>query len=307
MGAFRKLGIRAAFVDLRWDCTMGIVNVRSVALLIALLARSVPLAAADAAPPKELTLDCGSGVSLVLILINPGTFEMGSPPEEEGRRENETKHTVTLSKACYMGKYLVTQEQYKAVTGKNVSYFDGAKNPVEEVSWHDAADFCKKLNELAKGKLPDGMSIQLPTEAQWEYACRAGTKTRFYSGNRDGDLDDVGWYSENSEVKTHPVGEKKPNAFGLYDMHGHLWQWCLDAYSPNYETLPAVDPFNNHPLPALMGARVLRGGSYRISYPRDCRSAIRYGYKPEDCGNVIGFRIAAAAPLEPTKAPGKHF
>ncbi|HLX64801.1 MAG TPA: formylglycine-generating enzyme family protein [Planctomycetota bacterium] len=260
----------------------------------------LPCRAATEELPASLSIDCGDGLTLELLLIKPGTFQMGSPENENGHLNNEALHTVTLTKPFYMGKHHVTQEQYKSLMGTNPSYTDGEKDPVNEVTWFDAVEFCTLLNDKAKGKLPAGMKIQLPTEAQWEYACRAGTQTRFYSGDADKDLDAIGWYSENSDLKTHPVGEKKANAFGLYDMHGNVWQWCQDAYVPHYEKLPAVDPFNAKGI-----ARLLHGGSFLIKFPRGCRAAIRYGYTPADKGNVIGFRVAAASDVQKEEIAGK--
>ena len=127
-------------------------------------------------------------------------------------------HPVTLTQPFYMGKYVVTQEQYQAVTGATPSTFKGNDNPVEQVSWDDAEAFCKKLSEQTK------QAVRLPTEAEWEFACRAGTKTTYYSGDTDKDLDRVAWNDANSKNTTHPVGQKEANTFGLYDMHGNVWQ-----------------------------------------------------------------------------------
>ena len=242
----------------------------------------------DNAPPT-LSLDLGGGVTMEMELIKPGTFEMGSPEGEKERGKNEKQHTVTISKAFYMGKYPVTQEQYEAVTGKTPSQFKGAKNPVEQVSWDDAQEFCKALHNKAQAKLPQGMEVQLPTEAQWEYACRAGTKTRFYTGDEEEDLARAGWYTKNSDGKTHPVSQKTPNAFGLYDMHGNVWQWCQDLYRSDYEKLSATDPMNK----TDGKARVLRGGSWNF-LPYDCRSAVRSYFTPVNRGIFIGFRIVVS-------------
>jgi formylglycine-generating enzyme required for sulfatase activity len=193
-----------------------------------------------------------------------------------------------------MGKFTVTQVQYDAVMRGNPSSFSGPDNPVESVSWIQATDFCAKLNEKLKAILPDGMKLQLPTEAQWEYACRAGTKTRFYTGDDKGDLARAGWYSTNSDSKTHPVGQKTPNAFGLYDMHGNVFQWCQDAYRNGYEYLTSKDPFN-----AQGANRVLRGGSW-IYDPRYCRSASRSDYSPDIHGNNTGFRVVLSVPSSRT-------
>ena len=185
---------------------------------------------------KSLTLDLGGGVKLTLLLIPAGEFVMGSPGRERDRLEKERMHDVTISEAFYMGKFAVTQEQYEKVMGSSPSYFKGAKNPVENVSWEDAKEFCRKLSAKT------GHPVRLPTETQWEYACRAGTNTRFCSGDNDQDLDEVAWYGdEKCGRTTHPVGQKKPNAWGLYDMHGNVWEWCEDWYG-SYPDGPAIDP-----------------------------------------------------------------
>jgi len=208
-------------------------------------------------------------------------WEFKNLPDDE-----KPAHLVTLTQPFYMGKYTVTQEQYTAMMGNNPSFNKGAQLPVEQVSWDDATAFCNKLT----GKLQDkALEVRLPTEAQWEYACRAGTRTRFYSGDLDNDMDSVGWYNYNSGRTTHPVGLKKPNAFGLYDMHGNVWQWCEDVWSEHYEALQAMDPVNEQ------GAnRVLRGGCWSDN-PRDCRSANREGEIPEVRYASNGFRVVVAA------------
>lgn len=162
-----------------------------------------------AARPKEAALDLGGGVKMEFVLIPAGKFVMGSPETEKDRGTNEAQHEVTITMPFYIGKFVVTQEQYEAVMGKNPSHFKGAKDPVESLKWSDAQAFCKKASKKI------GKNIRLPSEAEWEYACRAGTTTRFYSGDADADLDAVGWYYSNSGQTSHPVGEKKPNPWGL--------------------------------------------------------------------------------------------
>jgi formylglycine-generating enzyme required for sulfatase activity len=190
-------------------------------------------------------------------------------------------HLVTLTQPFYMGKYTVTQAQYAAVMGTNPSHFKGANLPVEMISWDDATAFCSKLNEKLNDKT---LAVRLPTEAQWEYACRAGTRTRFYSGDADSDL---GWSYSNCGDTTHPVGQKKPNAFGLYDMHGNVWQWCQDCYNENYAAASIIDPLNDE------GAeRVLRGGSWGDTA---CRSARRCHSSPVNRGGIAGFRVVVSS------------
>jgi len=201
-------------------------------------------------------------------------------------------HPVLISRAFYMGKFAVTQEQYEAVTGTNPSLFKGPQNPVEKVSWDEATAFCKKLNEQFGAQ---AVEARLPTEAEWEFACRAGTKTRFYSGDADSDLDSVAWYRANSKNTPHPVGGKKANAFGLYDMHGSVWQWCRDAYREDYEKLNATDPSSD----AQGADRVLRGGSWNHT-PEHCRSAFRNDDSPGVRYIIFGFRVVVSVPSSRT-------
>ncbi|MEY4565224.1 MAG: Serine/threonine-protein kinase PrkC, partial [Planctomycetota bacterium] len=175
--------------------------------------------------PEKLT----NSIGMKFRLIKPGTFRMGSPESESGRRGHEHHHQVTLTRPYYLGVYPVTQEEYERVMGSNPSYFKGKRHPVENVSWEDAMAFLSKLNTLASEKSLGG-SYRLPTEAEWEYACRAGTTTAYSFGDSESELEKYGWYDENSGYTTHPVGEKLPNGWGLYDMHGNVWEWCADWY-----------------------------------------------------------------------------
>ncbi|MCG3173235.1 MAG: Hercynine oxygenase [Myxococcota bacterium] len=227
--------------------------------------------------PKGDSLDLGGGVTLDLILIRPGTFVMGS--EERGPNEKPV-HKVTISRPFYMGKFEVTQRQWEAVMGNNPSKFKGADNPVDSVSWNDATEFCAKLAQKT------GKRVVLPTEAQWEYACRAETTTDFYTGDGNQALADAGWYEANSGGKTQPVGKKKPNAWGLHDMHGNVWEWCADRYG-TYGADESTDPKG----PASGNSRVLRGGSWNND-AQFCRSAYRNGYAPDLRNYGFGFRVS---------------
>jgi formylglycine-generating enzyme required for sulfatase activity len=203
-----------------------------------------------------------------------------------GDRENEQPaHEVRLTKAFYMGKFDVTQEQYRQITGASPSSFIGKDNPVEDVSWADAQDFCKKLSEIS------GETVRLPSEAEWECACRAGSATKYCSGDSKEDLERVGWSDTPLTNSTHPVGQKEANRFGLYDVHGNVWQWCQDRYG-DYSANPGVDPVG----PTQGTDRVVRGGTWHYK-PRDCRSAIREGYDPDYHYSGIGFRVVVSVPI----------
>ena len=226
------------------------------------------------------SVDLG-GVKLEMVWIPPGTFTMGSPSIEQYRDDDERQHQVTLTKGFWLGKTEVTQEQWETVMGSNPSNFKGGRNPVEQVSWNDAQDFCKKA----------GNGLRLPTEAEWEYACRAGSAAAYCFGDSVSGLGDYVWYNYNSGSKTHPVGGKKPNAWGLYDMHGNVWEWCEDWYDEDYyASSPREDPCNSTAGPY----RVVRGGSWNlISWI--CRSAFRYRYFPAYWYYFYGFRVCCPA------------
>ena len=245
---------------------------------------------------KGMTIPLAEGVDLDMIWIEPGTFIMGSPSDELGRYDDEVQHEVTLTQGYWLGKYEVTQAQYEAIMGENPSRFKGAYQPVEQVSWNKATNFCAKLTAIEKeaGRLPEGYEYTLPTEAQWEYACRAGTTTALNSGKNLSDevqcpeMDEVGWYGGNSNERTHPVGQKQPNAWRLYDMHGNVMEWCLDWYG-DYPTSAVIDPTG----PDTGENRVLRGGSW-LSYAYGCRSAFRGSLIPNYIYYYLGFRVALA-------------
>ncbi len=225
------------------------------------------------------------GGQLQLAWIPPGSFLMGSPSSESGRSSDEgPQHRVTISHGFYMGKYEVTQAQWKAIMGNNPSRFKGDNLPVEEVSWNDVQKFIQKLNRQT------GLHFRLPTEAEWEYACRGGTDTAFCYGDSESQLGDYAWYGSNSNSKTHPVGQKQPNAWGLYDMHGNVWEWCSDWYdSDYYKNSPSTDPTG----PATGDLRVFRGGSWYNS-AQYCRSALRDWNDPSSRFHNLGFRLILA-------------
>jgi formylglycine-generating enzyme len=225
-----------------------------------------------------------NSLGMKLIYIPPGEFMMGSPESDAKHEENECpQHRVKINKGFYMGMYEVTQSQYKTVMGTNPSHFRGSNFPVTEVSWDDAMAFCKKLSEK------EGKSYRLPTEAEWEYACRAGTSTRFSFGDNESDLDKYAWRYDkpNANGRTHSVGQKRPNGYGLYDMHGNVWEWCQDWYGENYY---AQSP-GNDPAGASSGeSRVLRGGFWSGD-PSFCRSAYRFRNSPVGRDYYVGFRV----------------
>jgi formylglycine-generating enzyme required for sulfatase activity len=237
---------------------------------------------------KTLTLNLAKGAEMKLVLIPAGTFTMGSPLNEARRDDDEgPQKQVTLTKPFYMGIYEVTQAQYNAVMGSNPSQFkDDWSHPVENVSWNDAVAFCKKLSEKT------GRTVRLPTEAEWEYACRAGSRTRYSFGDDAEQLPRYAWFRKNSGSKTQPVGQKQSNAWGLFDMHGNVWEWCSD-WSGSYANAVATDPTG----PKGGKSRVLRGGCW-YSHSQYCRSADRGGGSPGLRGGNYGFRVAVSAGVD---------
>ena len=254
----------------------------------------------DESESKDVTIPLSEDVNLDMIWIKPGTFTMGSPEDEMGRYDDETQHEVTLTQGYWLGKYEVTQAQYEAVMGTNPSGIKGDDLPVQKVSWNDAMEFCATLTKIEKaaGRLPFGYEYTLPTEAQWEYACRAGTTTALNSGKnlsseeKCPEMDEVGWYVGNSDETTHPVGQKKPNAWGLYDMHGNVYEWCLDWYGEDEPASSVTDPTG----PETGSTRLIRGGTWN-EVATFCRSAFRNYTTPTASDSYIGFRVA----LAPTK------
>jgi len=230
--------------------------------------------------PKTIT----NTIGMEFVLIPAGTFTMGSPDSDQDANDNEKPaHQVTISQPFYLGKYEVTEAQWKAVMDENPSKFKGANHPVERVSWNDTQQFIQKLNEREGSRF-----YRLPTEAEWEYACRADTATIYSFGDDPAQLDDYAWYNANSGGKTHPVGKKKPNPWGLYDMHGNVWEWVQDLYVDDYyQYSPTSDPQG----PTRGESRVLRGGSW-IGHGQYARSAYRDRNVPGGRDVINGFRLA---------------
>jgi formylglycine-generating enzyme required for sulfatase activity len=296
--------------------------------------------------PQTIT----NSIGMKFVRIPKGSFMMGSPPTEEGSFDEERQHEVTLTKGYYLGVFEVTQAQYERVMGINPSEFQGERiaeripakkhpitgrtiqeeqivpvdssdYPVEQVQWKNAVEFCKKLSELPVEKKA-GRVYRLPTEAEWEYACRAGSKTAYSFGDSSKLLSDYAWFGENSGIKrldsqilwnrlrsnrheyhetimssggsTHPVGGKKPNAWGLYDMHGNVWEWCSDWYG-DYPKDAEIDPVG----PVQGDLRVCRGGNWYY-VAELCRSSARYAFNPSDIlHSYYGFRVAMSESKRP--------
>jgi formylglycine-generating enzyme required for sulfatase activity len=264
-----------------------------------------------------------NSIGMKFRLIPAGKFIMGSPKTEEDLDHDEEQHEVTITKAFWMGVNQVTQMQYKKVMGNNPSFNQGNKvqgdssnHPVEMVSWNEALEFCKRLSKRPKEKKA-GRLYRLSTEAEWEYACRAGTKTTYSFGESSQSLGDYAWFGNNSGRKeldsdalwakmknnpqeyadtissvscaTHPVGEKKPNSWGLYDMHGNVWEWCSDWYG-EYPKSAVSDPSG----PNEGSSRVYRGGCWILG-GEFCRSALRNWSTPSIRHNNLGFRVALSS------------
>ena len=276
----------------KWIWIVAVVAVLGILALIAGVSAEKTLVVKSYQQGMDRVVEL-NGVKMELKHIQAGTFTMGSPSSEEDSYGNESQHRVTLTKDYWIGETEVTQEQYKAVMGRNPSSFSkGGKYPVEWVSWTDAMAFCERLTkaERENGNLPDGYEYTLPTEAQWEYASRVGHKaSRYHVYSGSDEINDVAWYDDNSNSSTHPVGQKRPNELGLYDMSGNVWEWCRDWYG-DYPSGSVTDPVG----PSSGSYRVLRGGSWYDS-ARYCRSASRYDLDPASHNYDCGFRVALAS------------
>ncbi len=241
----------------------------------------------DTSPDEQDQTQAGdpivNSIGMRFVPIPSGTFTMGETPDDI-----ETPHQVTLTKGFELGVYEVTQAQYEQVMKNNPSNFKGAENPVENMRWDDAVEFCRKLSALPAEKA-EGNVYRLPTEAEWEYACRAGTTTQFSFGDDESKLGDYAWYRENSAEKTHPVGSKLSNAWGLYDMHGNVWEWCQDVWHDDYPEGSVKDPRRG----TSGSRRVIRGGCWYLP-ALSCRSPDRdAGHNARS--NVWGFRVVRSS------------
>jgi formylglycine-generating enzyme required for sulfatase activity len=253
---------------------------------------------------KTITEDLGNGVILEMVEIPGGKFTMGSPASEAGREDDESpQHQVNIS-PFLMGKFTVTQAQWEAVASlpkvktdlkPNPSNFKGKNRPVETVSWDDAVEFCARVSQRSD------RTYRLPSEAEWEYAARAETTTPFHFGatittdlaNYNGNFIYGSAPKGNERKATTDVGTFPPNAFGLYDMHGNVWEWCADVWHDNYNGAPTDGTAWS--VGGDRSYRIIRGGSW-LNYPAHCRSALRSEFKPDEIYNALGFRVVFSSP-----------
>ena len=247
-----------------------------IAMVLGLVG-ALTVMAQEVKPGKVDVVDLGKDVKLEMILIPAGKFVMGSPASEKGHRINETQHEVTITKPFYMGKYEVTQEQWFEIMGENPSREKGRMLPVTNVSWNDCQDFIKKLNDKTSG------GYRLPTEAEWEYACRGETTTAYFFGNEITPKDAN--FGGSNLGKAVPVASKKANAYGLHDMHGNIWEWCGNWYGA-YPEGKATDPIGVE----VGDKRVVRGGSF-YDAESDARSSNRYAVGSSTRNGYIGLRL----------------
>jgi formylglycine-generating enzyme required for sulfatase activity len=251
--------------------------VQAVTALVGPPQKSTPVSIPDQERPQPEIRD---RLGMEFVRIPAGTFQMGS---NDGSDDERPVHQVTISQPFDLGKYPVTQAQWEAVMGDNPSAFTGdPTRPVEKVSWEDVQRFIEQLNARDHTA---GVTYRLPTEAEWEYAARAGTTTAYSFGDDPAQLDAYAWYDDNSGDTTHPVGQKQPNPWGLYDMHGNVWEWVQDWYG-TYPAEAVTDPQG----PDTGSDRVFRGGGWTYG-AGDCRSAYRGNAVPGDRGFILGFRL----------------
>ena len=229
---------------------------------------------------NTITIPVKNGISIEMVKVEAGSFNMGATPEMENPWEDEKPvHRVTLTNDYYIGKYEVTQALWQAVMGSNPSNFKGDDLPVEKVSWNDCQDFISKLNAMT------GKRFRLPSEAEWEYAARGGKKSRGYQYSGSNTLGDVAWYEDNSGSKTHAVGTKQPNELGIYDMAGNVWEWCQDWYG-SYSSSPQTNPIG-----AVSGSRRVRRGGCWCSSASYCCSSYHGSYAPDNRYIGLGLRL----------------
>lgn len=242
-------------------------------------------AAASAQPPGQSFRDCDDCPEMVVV--HAGSFKMGADKNFEEASDDETPlHSVSITRPFALGKHEVTQGEWVAVMGDNPSKFKGRSRPVEQVSWNDAQEFIKKLNAKT------GKQYRLPSEAEWEYAARAGSQSVYSFGDDKGQLGGYAWFNGNSGDETHPVGQLKPNRFGLYDMHGNVWEWVQDCYNNSYRGAPGD---GSAWTAGDCGRRVRRGGSW-YGDPSGLRAANRLNYDAGDRDDYGGFRVARTLP-----------
>lgn len=259
-------------------------------LLFSLFFGQGPIQSSVVASPvydgDTLIIDLGGGVAMEMVKIPAGTFQMGGTSIAGFAHERPLK-TVTIDKDYYIGKYEVTQEQWRAIMGTNPSHFKGRNRPVEQVSWNDCKAFCRAARKKT------GCPLRLPSEAEWEYACRAGTSCAYCFGDDLAGLRQYAWYSDDAENHSHEVGGKLPNAFGLYDMHGNVYEWCEDIWKVDDDDISSSD------VPSWARQEknvyhVLRGGGWN-SNAFDCQATVRESGIPDGRGCADGFRCAVEA------------
>ncbi len=226
-----------------------------------------------------------NSLGMSFVPIPAGSFLMGTPESSPSFHDGERQHQATLTRPFHLAAFTVTQQEFEQVMGTNPSTTKSPWYPVENVSWDDAVEFCARLSELPDEKQA-ARRYRLPTEAEWEFACRAGTTTDFSCGDDPLALREFAWFHDNANQQTHPVGQKRPNPWSLYDMHGNVFQWCQDV-CVDYPAEPVIDPVGDGPT----DARVARGGSWICPSPQLVRSAFRHAFERDARTNYIGFRI----------------
>lgn len=224
-----------------------------------------------------------SSTGMEFILIPAGEFDMGSDSEDKVSSDSKSlAHRVTIRNPFYMGRSPVTQKQWKRIMGNNPSHFKGDVRPVEMVSWYQVQEFVRRLNEKEGTE-----KYRLPSEAEWEYGCKAGTRTNYFFGDYESKLNEYAWYAENSGSKTHSIGQKKPNRWGLYDTHGNVWEWVKDSWHENSDKSPSDGRARED---GYSPDRVSRGGSWFCNAEL-CRSGSRLRRDPESLFSNLGFRL----------------